>query len=812
MGVTVELRVHGVSGTPPEELLDRPLVRQVAGDRTAGFYRPRLTDEAYDGPVPERGGAVLEGYCWGGLTSGSPSRALWLLLLPFTLINVAPRLRPVPGREGTGSSADWPWARLAIGWLCRMLAVCLTMTLSVGAVGIGVSTMAWQCDTDCPGLPGFLVPTLTEGPVGLRVALGAVVPLLTLAVLAALSWRNSVRYDSVRPAGVDADDDTLGPQGSLSSPRLVHPLFWYGRYPVSRLRHLHLQAGTAIAATSVVMAGSGSGLRVAGLLVGAVLAGFVAVALARPQTYRRDRPGRPLHLLGWLPVAVLVVLAVVTVGRLSGTAALVMPRYDAVIVGLFATSSVLVVILFVVVAVAAAGEDRQRRPKRAMASLGTAVLAIVAVYLAFALTSGAVIFAATWARSRHTFPRPSDTRELLDNAPQLVPQSMVTAGIGVLLVGVLVGLVLLVGAGWALSRLLRHGAPVDHRGARLARDRAEAADPIRFAEVERTYPGFVPDREHTVARDYWLGRRVDKIPGYLAALVLVVGAGGTAIVGAYAVGGFRPRLDDQIRILGASLSLRDAAVWGAWLTGVLVIGVVALGALAFRVPATRKAVGIIWDLASFWPRDTHPLAPPCYAERTVPELGNRLRWYLDPSPGDPDPPRVDAVVVAGHSQGTVISMAVLLGPARGVLSRIGFLSCGTVLRRLYARFFPAYFGPADFAVLVGGLGDNVSGDATESPDLFPPGPALPQGTRWRNLWRRTDYLGGRLWHPLDPDPHQPPVEPGRTLLDVELSDPVFLPPRGDLSAPPTLRHSDFWRDPQFAPTVRTLGELAGRER
>ena len=96
----VELRVHGVSGTPPQDLLDRPLVTQVAGDGSAGFYRPRLLAERDDvaGPSAERTdagtGAPLEGYVWGGLTSGSPGRALWLVLLPFTLINVAARLRP----------------------------------------------------------------------------------------------------------------------------------------------------------------------------------------------------------------------------------------------------------------------------------------------------------------------------------------------------------------------------------------------------------------------------------------------------------------------------------------------------------------------------------------------------------------------------------------------------------------------------------------------------------------------------------------------------------------------------------------------
>ena len=40
-GGWTELRVHGVSGTPPEEILQHPHVRRVAGDAEAGFYRRR---------------------------------------------------------------------------------------------------------------------------------------------------------------------------------------------------------------------------------------------------------------------------------------------------------------------------------------------------------------------------------------------------------------------------------------------------------------------------------------------------------------------------------------------------------------------------------------------------------------------------------------------------------------------------------------------------------------------------------------------------------------------------------------------------
>jgi hypothetical protein len=57
----IEFRIHGVSGTSPESLLDVPLVERVAGDGDAGFWRAAPTLVA---PSP-----VREGYRWGGLTS-----------------------------------------------------------------------------------------------------------------------------------------------------------------------------------------------------------------------------------------------------------------------------------------------------------------------------------------------------------------------------------------------------------------------------------------------------------------------------------------------------------------------------------------------------------------------------------------------------------------------------------------------------------------------------------------------------------------------------------------------------------------------
>lgn len=164
----VELRVHGVSGTPPEDLLDRPLVRQVAGDKIAGFYRPRLAEEWTDQAVGDQAvtGPYLEGYVWGGFTSGSPSRALWLLLLPFTLINTAPRLRPAgpPGRRVK-----------ALIVVSRLLALSLTVTFTLAVAGVTIEVLARQCGADpttCQALPGFFEGWQARVGSGGRLAFG----------------------------------------------------------------------------------------------------------------------------------------------------------------------------------------------------------------------------------------------------------------------------------------------------------------------------------------------------------------------------------------------------------------------------------------------------------------------------------------------------------------------------------------------------------------------------------------------------------------------------------------------------------------
>ena len=85
----VELRIHGVGGSTPEALLGErhpdDVVELQRGHRTGLWARRRDPS--------------VRGYVWGGLTSGAKLQPLWIVLLPFTLVNMAGWMHPPP--DGT---------------------------------------------------------------------------------------------------------------------------------------------------------------------------------------------------------------------------------------------------------------------------------------------------------------------------------------------------------------------------------------------------------------------------------------------------------------------------------------------------------------------------------------------------------------------------------------------------------------------------------------------------------------------------------------------------------------------------------------
>jgi hypothetical protein len=227
-------------------------------------------------------------------------------------------------------------------------------------------------------------------------------------------------------------------------------------------------------------------------------------------------------------------------------------------------------------------------------------------------------------------------------------------------------------------------------------------------------------------------------------------------------------------------------------------GLVLVGSRIRTSESTRKAVGVVWDLATFWPRAAHPLAPPCYAERIVPEITARVRWAQQVSPGR-------LVVLSGHSQGSLIVATVAARLPN--LDRVRIVTYGSQVRALYGRFFPRVFGP-----------DVVGYEPTTGParlhDAVPDVPPCPKGApddvvhedapvaaappdsirgrlpdgAWVNLFRRTDPLGWRVFSDHD------------SVLDVPTLE-VPVTAMGD-PGPPVQGHSNYQHTPEYRRVVR----------
>ncbi len=148
---------------------------------------------------------------------------------------------------------------------------------------------------------------------------------------------------------------------------------------------------------------------------------------------------------------------------------------------------------------------------------------------------------------------------------------------------------------------------------------------------------------------------------------------------------------------------------GSFLIAAVVLALLVGGIFAYRTSRFRRYVGVLWDLGTFWPRVAHPFAPPCYAERAVPELSRRIGYLAEQGHG---------VLLTGHSHGSVLLAATILQLPPEVCGRLALLTYGSPLRRLYARLFPAYVSDE----VLRDVGDRVN-------------------WRWINLWRDTDRSG-----------------------------------------------------------------------
>jgi hypothetical protein len=174
-----ELRIHGVGGSPGEKLIgiDHPDDAVVVGEgRDTRFLSPRRERSP-------------EGYDWGGLTSGSLWQPLWLLLLPFTLVNVAGWAHPP-----FGTISRWRLGALRI--LVHAAAALLTIAWVVWIGIIAIDYLGYQwlgSEVAWVARLGFADPRLVGVLIGFAVTGGAT---LLLWFVARTSRH---RFEEVRP-------------------------------------------------------------------------------------------------------------------------------------------------------------------------------------------------------------------------------------------------------------------------------------------------------------------------------------------------------------------------------------------------------------------------------------------------------------------------------------------------------------------------------------------------------------------------------------------------------------------------------------
>jgi hypothetical protein len=228
-GGTTEIRVHGVGGSSPQELLEQTGVYQVSGDETAGLYR---------GTVDlERGTRTVEAYSWGGITARDRNRAFWVLLLPFSMINLAGwMVEPAESHRPSKATRYHELVVLLIGMVT-------TATFIMWIAFISMNVIAFQCGAIDPCASdrwylSFLRNAFFANHPGRRVVLGMAAPLAVLALFVGLGRISRSRYDDYgAPAPPDASDDAAA---------LELPSFWYTAHWQSQAARLHVAATLAV--------------------------------------------------------------------------------------------------------------------------------------------------------------------------------------------------------------------------------------------------------------------------------------------------------------------------------------------------------------------------------------------------------------------------------------------------------------------------------------------------------------------------------------------------------------------------------------
>ena len=847
----VELRIHGVSGTPPESMLrtdfDEQLaaddLEQVAGDELTRFYRVKAAKRS---PDPYH---VLEAYNWGQLTSGTWKKSLWLLLVPFGLLNAAHFMLPM---SASGGSALGRLLARGAQALLRVLGLVMTAAFTLGVAGALVDLVGWQWTALPASGHGANDPRFAD-PRGWLAAAMVVAAVIPTAVLLFGGLRAPAAGEPVAPVAPPAERPRWA-----GTTELVGREFDVGYPTIASLQRIHFAVIAALLAhlgfslyrqDGGATGGFGRWLEHHGAdYCTIVLIVVVVLALFFGNPHRVENRARRLFVvgaswlalaaatLGWL-VAGICVLAARSVpptgrGPLPGLPGLCNAT---LVVGL---GAILLLALTTALLAAAGRPSNVPKPfRRYLLGMISTIMAAIAVFLGVGLAA-AFVYGTRYALLRTTAPG-------TDLAPPLIVDRMAHAW-GITAVELLlIGLVLLVR--WARQRsTFRERVRTAHN----VHPYADAA-----SQETTAYAGLRHARDLTpsaiahVATAWWLARlkyQLQWILGMLAVFGVLLGTvtafalahdNGVPVWRIFSANAATACVDTggpaASPVVGWTVSCTGyggpffAAAGAAVLLG-LAVGLVYLGRKSVSDNALRRSVNVVWDIIAFWPRAAHPLVPPPYTAKALDELRRRIYFHLgrcampewhratgcscarSPSPAH-------RVVLAPHSQGSLLALAAIAGlriesaPAGATGSRspfrpiepgeLGMISYGSQLQFAYARAFPAYVNDR----LIIGCAETFC-DGGQS--------------RWINLLRETDPIGGQVFSDgrddtfhsdhlaipsgnwergIDTRPGQQSTGGVRICgaLEWRLLDPVATDAQ-TAKRWPILAHSDYFLDPAWA--------------
>ncbi len=822
----VELRVHGVSGSPPESMLRSAHVVQVAGDDKSRFFRPA---DPQGQELPPVRGRVLEAYHWGRFTSGTWRQALWLLVIPFGFVNAAQFMLPRPGVHRWAHR--WPrrWHAVA-GAMLRALGVGLTCLLVLSAAVAGMDLLGWQWARAGEG-----------GGRQWWLLVGLLVPLTALALFS-LFGRATLR------AGQNPGEDTMSErEGSTTvlDRAQDHPPTEFGRSDfftgdpdAPALRRLHACAALAMLALLCFSPAADYGdmsAQIGRWAAVVVLGGslLVVVFLGDPERSatvitgssrwdrRVDRWHRMAPSLGGVGLGVALVLLVwaaatqsaqnrslvlpdVTCpdpGKATGAVDVCsLPAVDAVAFGLLIVCVVALILLFVAVA-GLARSTRRTRNDAVLPPFGRFAMGMTAALAGSVGTFLGVGFAAAFSFAVQAAINAA-AREPVAIPPLLQRVAYAWGLTAVLILGLMLALV--------VGYFLRRDEFID-RAAGAFRFGVRPAPRLSAAWLKRVGRAmYLARAKNHLELVFWIFAGFGMLLSLAAGIEHCSVRSGSRCV---PVSLFQPLgvLSEPADPEGVSPML-----WlGTTFLVSLAAGLVFLGRGAIGSESVRRGVSVVWDVIAFWPRSAHPFVPPPYSQRAVADLRRRISWHLG-SLGDPDVPvpqrPASRVVVAAHSQGSLIAVAALLWLTPEERARVGFVTFGSQLRQQFVRAFPAHVD----GFVLGWLWSRY-------------------GSRWRNLYRDTDAIAGPVlswdhtkelpglrpqsrridgWDRLRDDPVD--EESGRRDCgpDWRLLDPTPSDIAQMTSAVATLRgHGDYPADPDWPKVLaEVLPRVSGAHR